>query len=168
MGPTTELRRELKASFIPLVTERGFVMDLRGQPRSVVFRRSEGSVVHMFALQWEKYGKPRFALHFGTCPVKGLSFQGKVSEPTDVYPSWCMDAGTLQPRKGTGSRSWFRQDSLLLERLFLKPASRRPAEVVAELLGLFPEVERYWSTGEVGPHMRIWDPNNSRGVQNAV
>jgi hypothetical protein len=43
-----------------------------------------------------------------------------------------------------------------------------PTAVVAELLALFPELEQYWSTGHVGPHMRVWNPRNSRAVHNAV
>ncbi|HXW05454.1 MAG TPA: hypothetical protein VD833_09500 [Vicinamibacterales bacterium] len=30
--------------------------------------------------------------------------------------------------------------------------------MVDELLALFPELERYWDTGVVGSHLRLWHP----------
>jgi hypothetical protein len=54
------------------------------------------------------------------------------------------------------SRSWFRQDSTLLQRLLGQPALRPPDDVVDELIALFAELERYWANGEVGPHVRLW------------
>jgi hypothetical protein len=164
MGPTTELRRELKARFYPFAQQIGFAADLRDEPRSAVFRRQIRDRVQLFDLQWEKYGKPRFSLNFGTCSAKGLSIQGHLHPPETVFAAWCPDAGTLQPCKGTSNRRWFRQDNRFVQRLLGQPALRNPADVVTELLRLFGELERYWSTGEVGRHMRIWDPRNSRGV----
>lgn len=166
MGVTTPLRRALKQTFYPFVERRGFVADLRDQPRSVVFRRTAGSVVQMFEVQWEKFGKPRFALNFGTCSVDGITIQHEVHSAGSVYPSWCPDAGALQPRRGATSRSWFRQDHSFVHYLLRGPALRDPTAVVAELLALFPELEQYWSTGHVGPHMRIWKPRNPRAVHN--
>jgi hypothetical protein len=168
MGTTTALRRALKQDFFAFVEKRGFRMDQRDQPRSTVFRRSVGGVVQIFGIQWEKYGRPRFALHFGTCSEAGLLIQGQVHQAGSVFPGWCPDAGSLQPRRGTSTRSWFRQDRSLLQRLFLRPAMREPSEVAGELLALFPELERYWATGEVGRHMRIWNHHPPGLVQNAV
>ena len=68
----------------------------------------------------------------------------------------------LQPRRGTSSRSWFRQDSTLVQRLFGRPPLRDPATVVDEAMTLFPELERYWTSGEVGPHVRLWALNEPR------
>lgn len=168
MGITTGLRRALKQDFFSFVEKTGFSIDPRNQPGSTVFRRSVGSVVQIFEIQWEKYGRPRFALHFGTCAAAGLQIQGQVHHTGSVLPTWCPDTGSLQPRRGTSSRSWFRQDRPLLQRLLLRPAMREPSEVVGEVLALFPELERYWATGEVGKHMRIWNHHPPGFVQNAV
>jgi hypothetical protein len=139
MGTTTALRRALKQDFFAFVEKRGFRMDQRDQPRSTVFRRSVG-----------------------------LLIQGQAHQAGSVFPGRCPDAGSLQPRRGTGTRSWFRQDRSLLQRLFLRPAMREPSEVAGELLALFPELEHYWATGEVGRHMRIWNHHPPGLVQNAV
>lgn len=97
----------------------------------------------------DKHHQPRstiFRRHAGT----------RVEMFEVVLPTWCPDRGTLQPRRGASIRSWFRQDSTLLQRLLGKPALRQPAKVVGQLLELFPELERYWARGEVGPHLRLW------------
>ena len=156
MGATTELRRALKERAFPHLLARGFTADLRHQPTSTVFRRRMRSGVQILEVQWEKYGKPRFVVHFGTCPAEGLPLQSGVSSPDDTLPTWCPDSGSLQPRRGVSSRAWFRQDSTLVQRLLGQPALRAPADVVDELLEIFPELERYWTTGDVGPHVRLW------------
>lgn len=168
MGTTTPLRRALKHAFFPHVEKSGFIADLRDQPRSTVFRRATGGVVQMFELQWEKYGKPRFSLNFGTCPAAGMHIQGQLHIPENVFPTWCPDAGTLRPRRGATTLSWFRQDRSFLQRLFRRPALREPSEVVGQVQKLFPELERYWSTGEVGRHMCIWSSRPHHMAHNAV
>ena len=162
MGVTTELRRAVKARFFPYLLARGFVADLRNQPSATVFRRPVGSRVQVIGIQWEKYGKPRFAVHFGTCPAGGLHLQEGVCSSEDVLPTWCPDTGSLQPHSGVSSRAWFRQDSTLMRRLLGHPALRAPDDVVDQLITLFPEVERYWTNGEVGPHVRLWRLNGRR------
>jgi hypothetical protein len=156
MGPTTELRRALKARFFSYAVDRGFVLDARHQPVSTTFRRPAGAAVQIFDVQWDKYGKPRFALNFGTCPVEGMRIGDTIHRADDVLPGWCPDSGRLQPGGGSGTRHWFRQDSTLLRRVFGAPVLREPAVVVEELMALFPEVERYWTSREAGPHLRLW------------
>lgn len=156
MGTTTDLRRALKARFFTHVRDRGFVIDERLQPQTTVFRRRAGGAVQIFEIQWEKYGRPRFTIHFGTCPAEGLRIDDIVHPPEETLPTWCPDMGSLQPRRGTSSRSFFRQDRPLLQRLFGRPPLRDPAAVVDDALRIFPELERYWTSGEVGPHIRQW------------
>ena len=100
--------------------------------------------------------------HFGTCPADGLPLKSGVCSPEDVLPTWCPDAGTLQPRRGMSTRAWFRQDSTLVQRLLGQPARRAPNEVVDELIAVFPELERYWVSGEAGPHVRLWPVRGDR------
>jgi hypothetical protein len=60
------------------------------------------------------------------------------------------------------SRAWFRQDSTWLQRLIGQPALRPAADVLDELIALFAELERYWTNGAVGPHMRLWSMSVGR------
>ena len=156
MGRTTELRRALKTQFFAHAIGRGFVVDERHQPGTTTFRRRAGNGVHVFDVQWEKYGKPRFAVHFGTCPSEGLLVNGVTHLPDETLATWCADAGTLRPRRGSSAHAWFRQDAAWWERLVGRRALRDPADVVAELLAVFPELERYWVSGDVGPHLKLW------------
>lgn len=165
MGRTTELRREIKARFFPFAAARGFSLDLRLQPRSAIFRRDAGDRVEMLELQWDKYGAPRFVIHFGSCPVEGLEIDGKSISAAEALPTWCDDVGSLQPRRGFSTRSWFRQDSTWLERLVGRPSLHDPSNVADELLALFPEIEQYWAGGHIGPHLRIWHRDPELGLE---
>lgn len=156
MGPTTELRRELKRTFFPFVQGRGFCIDHRDAPTFTRFRRHTPEAVHLFEVQWEKYGAPRFVINFGTSPPQGLEINGELHAPERLYVGWLPRNGRLQPKGGTSSRSWFRQDESLLRRWM--PGSRKlraASDVVDELLHLFAELEAYWNDGTVGQHLRM-------------
>lgn len=155
MGTTTDLRREVKCVFVPLALGRGFLLDQKGAPTFWNFRRTAGSEVHLFDVQWEKYGRPRFAINFGKCPVDGLSFRGKHFPPEQILPGW-VPGGRLQPKNGALTSSWFRQDKPLLSRLFTSTKLHEPSQVVSNLVALFPELEAYWAGGVIGPHLRIF------------
>jgi hypothetical protein len=164
VGKTTVLRREIKTRFFPYAAARGFRVDLRLQPTSVIFRRPAGVRMEMFELQWDKYGSARFTIHCGACSIEGLEINGRKTPAEEALPTWCNEVASLQPRGGSGTRSWFRQDSTLVDRLIGRPALRNPSEVVDELLALFPEIEQYWAAAKIGPHLRIWrrDPSPRR------
>ena len=156
MGPTTELRRALKNRFFTYAETRGFTIDKRHQPVSTVFRRRMGPSVHILELQWDKYGRRRFRLHFGACPATGLEVDGKAIPPDEVFPAWCAVNGTLRARRGVTGGAFFRQDSSWLERLRGHPPLREPDVIVDRLLAQFPEIERFFENGVAGPHLKIW------------
>lgn len=155
MGKTTELRGELKRVFFPFAESRGFTIDQRDAPTFTTFRRAAGDSLHIFDVQWEKYGRPRFVLNFGTCPASGLNLPDKTIPADQVLAGWTLQGGRLQPRLGATTSSWFRQDNPLFVRLFGGPALRPAPEVVTNLIQIFPELEAYWSTGTIGRHLRV-------------
>lgn len=157
MGTTTALRKEIEKSFVPLAEARGFEVNRKHMPQLLDFRRRRDGVVHVFDIQWDKHGSPRFAVNFGTCPASGLTWNGKHFSADEVAASWLPDAGRLKPGKGATSKNWFRQDRPLLQRLF-RNELRPPSEVVAELIALFEELETYWSSKTLGPHMHPTPP----------
>lgn len=157
MGPTTELRRALKEQFFPHAISCGFVMDNRRQPQLTTFRRRAANGVHIFDVQWEKYGRPRFAVHFGTCPASGLAANGVTLAPEETLATWCSDRGSLRPRRRAPTHAAFRQDATFWQRVFGRPRLRNATEVVDELAAVFPELERYWISGDVGPHLKLWE-----------
>jgi hypothetical protein len=156
MGPTTELRRALKETFFAHATRSGFIVDARRQPQSTTFRRQSGDRVHIFEVQWEKYGRPRFAVHFGTCPAAGLQVEGATLAPEETLATWCTDRGSLRPRRSAPAHAAFRQDATLWQRVLGRPRLRNAAAVVDEVMAVFPELERYWTHGDVGPHLKLW------------
>jgi len=156
MGPTTELRRELKRTFVPFMTARGFVLDNRHAPHFQNYRRTVGDRVQLLEIQWEKYGTPRFCVNLGQVGVEGTLCWGKVVAAQDAAPSHATENARLYPRgNGSSTRHWFRQDRPLLSALW-HGSWRVPPEVpVRQLMDLFEEAEAYWRTGEVGPHLRV-------------
>ncbi len=155
MGNTTELRREIKQTFVPFAEARGFKLDRRYSPQFLEFRRVTEREMHLFDIQWEKYGKPRFVVNFGKCPAHGAVFNGEMLSPGLVRPAHCSVNGRLQPGKGPMTSNWFRQDKPFLARLLSRESLYPPGQVVGELVSLFPELEAYWRDGITGPHLRI-------------
>jgi hypothetical protein len=146
----------LKQRFFSRLIALGFLIDTTHQPMSTVFRRRRGDRVQILDVSWDKYGRPRFRVTFGTCPSAGLTIGAETFPPDEVLPGWCPDAGNLQRGRGAG---WtYRQDATRLQRLLGQPRLRPADAVVDDLLELFPELERWWQSGEVGPHLRFWHP----------
>lgn len=154
MGRTTDLRRAVALTFVPVAEAAGFTLDRRGMPTILAFRRTIGARVQIVEIQWETYGRPRFVLNYGSCAADGIEVDGRRFAPHEVAAAWLPDAGRLQPRRGAGPGAWFRQDRPWTHRLFGRPALRPVQEVTAELLALFPELLRAWDGGAPGAHMR--------------
>jgi hypothetical protein len=156
MGKTTELRREIKRVFIPFIEARGFKIDQRYAPQFLEFRRIVGNELHVFDIQWEKYGRRRFVVNFGKCPSKGVDFNGQRIPPESINAAQCVIKGRLQPGKGTALWNWFRQDKPLLKRLFSREPLYPAQQVIDQLIDLFPEIEAYWEQNDIGPHLRVF------------
>jgi hypothetical protein len=155
MGPTTDLRREIENRFIPAMTANGFACDVRHAPQFLTFRRIAADSVYVADIQWDKYARPRFVVNFGKCGAAGVIIRGERIAPEDVFPHSTPIWGRLLPGSGRTTAGWFRQDRPMLERIVTWSARRPPAEVVATLLALFPEVEEFWQSGQAGRHSRI-------------
>lgn len=163
MGKTTDLRRELKKRFYPLAAEHGFQVDNTSSPFGIDFRRLAADRIDVFDIQWEKSGTPRFVVNFGDCPSNGLIHYGEHIPPHKVLSYMGSSSGRLQPGKGSTTRSWFCQDRSFFRRVVLRQAPRPAADVVDELLMLFPELQEWFEHRRLGPHMVMM--NNSRRQQ---
>jgi hypothetical protein len=158
MGPTTPLRQEIKRVFVPHLTAKGFAFDMRGAPQILTFRRINARAIDVCDIQWEKYGRPRFVVNFGKCGADGVVFRGKRIAPEDIVPYYGLCWGRLSPGSDRTTRGWFRQDRPLLERLMRWSRFYTPQEVVSLLTALFVEVEEFWASGTLGPHLRLLPP----------
>jgi hypothetical protein len=155
MGPTTSLRHEIKQVFIPYLAGKGFSVDMRAAPQFLVFRRINAIAIDVCDIQWEKHGRPRFVVNFGKCGADGIVFRGKRIAPEDIIPFYGIFWGRLCPGSGGSTRSWFRQDRPLLERMTCWSKFYTPQEVVSTLTAMFSEVEEFWASGQIGPHIRL-------------
>jgi hypothetical protein len=145
----------LKRRFFPLLDSLGFAIDNSSAPNTTRFRRAVGDGVQILEVQWEKYGRARFVVNFGTCPAQGLRVRGETFPADQVMAGWLDESGRLQPGRGSSTRNWFSQEKPWLQRLFSAEKLVPPPQVVDLLLKLFPEVEAYWAHGAVGRHLRI-------------
>lgn len=138
MGRTTELRQAIKRDFVPFLRDKGFTLDMTDAPRLYGFRKIDSDVLLECSVQWEKYGSPRFILNFSKRGPKGL-----------------IASGRLAPSQRRTLAGWFRQDRPWLSRLISFSKLYPPEYVVAQLIALFGEVEEFWKSGRIGPHMRL-------------
>jgi hypothetical protein len=167
MGRTTPLRSEIKRVFVPFLANKGFSPDPRNSPNFLCFRRIEADQVHFFDIQWENYGRPRFVVNFGKAPADGVvDLLGKPVRPEDIRPDHATVRGRLAPGSGSMTGSWFRQDRPLIERLAKWSSLRSPEQVISQLMALFAELEEFWTSGTIGPHMRLL-PTMNQLVQQA-
>ena len=168
MGKTTDLRRELKNRFYPFVAERGFQIDMTHSPFSVDFRRITAERIDIFEIQWEKSGRPRFVINFGQCPPSGVFHFGEAVPPNRVLCYMGSSSGRLYAQQGSGRGAWFRQDRSFFRRVVLRHRPRPAADVVDELLCLFPELEESFQQQRLGPHMMLlnypWQKQGSSSV----
>src|SRR5215831_8895137 len=155
MGRTTDLRREIKRRFFPVMTAKGFSADMRHAPFFICFRRMTPEAIHVCDIQWEKYGRPRFVINFGKCSPAGVICHGRPVRPEDVTPSATPLSGRLAPGRHSTVGGWFRQDRPLMESIIHLSRLRPPGEVVTTLLTVFHEVEDWWEDSSVGPHVCI-------------
>ena len=84
MGRTAELRREIKRTFVPYLTGKGFACDMRDAPGSFTFRKINSDAVYVCDVQWEKSGQPRFVVNFGKCSAEGMTRHGRRVLPQDI------------------------------------------------------------------------------------
>src|SRR5262249_50245943 len=140
MGRTTALRQAIKRDFVPFLRDKGFALE-KQTAHAYVFRKIDLDVEYICEVQWEKYGKPRFVLNFCKRGPKGLITEGRLA-PTQ--------------RRTVGG--WFRQDRPWLQRL-VALSKLYPAEaVVRQLIALFDEVEEFWRSRRMGPHIHLLYP----------
>lgn len=153
MGRTTPLRSALKATLFPIAAARGFVIDKSAQPQFTTFRRLTGGEVHVFDVQWDKSGKPRFIINFGKAPARGVTRQGKPVAPERIEVYDCKPMLRLQRRRGGSMACWFQLRRPLLQQLASMSREYSPDEVAQSVVACFQEVEAWLSSGVKGPHV---------------
>lgn len=147
------LRSALRASLFPLAAARGFVLDRSAQPQFMTFRRQSGGEVHVFDVQWDKSGQPRFIINFGKAPARGVMRQGTPVPADQVEVYDCHPMLRLQRRRGGSMGCWFQLRRPLLPQLTRWSRDYSPDEVAQSVVARFEEVESWFRSGERGPHV---------------
>ena len=164
MGRTATLRSEIKSRFYPYAEARGFSRDESDAPMAIHFRRLNDTTLHMFCLRWDKSGEPRFSLTFNDAPRSGVTIRGRLIPAESLHP---QDPGfplSLQRVRGPYMRSWFQLKKPLLQRLLSREREYSPSRVVDSLIEWFPEVEAWWQSRLIGPHVYApLGPSGRRG-----
>jgi hypothetical protein len=138
---------------LSVLGRKGLCDGQRHAPHFFTFRKIASPELRVCDIQWDKYGKPRFAVNFGKCSADDV--RGQPLPPVDVFPEHTPERGRLIPGTRFMTSGWFRQDRPLLQRIISWSPLRAPEEVVRELMDLFREVEEYWDKGHVGRHIHI-------------
>src|SRR5581483_1942949 len=143
MRRTKPLRRALEHVLYPFVLARGFVLDESEQPVFTTFRREAGATVHIFDIQWDKSGTPRFILNFGEAPAA-----------RGARHVWeCSTRLTLQRKQGGSMACWFQLRRPLLQQLTARSREYTPDQVAHAVVDAFPEMEAWWASKTRGPHV---------------
>jgi hypothetical protein len=154
LNKSAPLRAELKASLWPFLKGAGFVRD-KSTSLFTPFRRHTTDMIHVCEIQWDKSYRPKFVLNFGEVPVSRLS-----SIPTrDIESGELINHSDHLLRLKSrhvmlGSMgSWYEPGKPLWKKISTLRWNYSPAQVVAMVIDHFEEVEEWWRTKRIGPHI---------------
>src|SRR5262249_27217771 len=145
--------QELMRRFFPHAESHGFMRDDSDAPLAYHFRRFTSQEVDVFSLSWDKYGRPMFHITFNDAPISGVTVRGVHIAAQGIRPQDPSFPLSLQRRRGPHLRSWFQLRRPFLERIKSWKPEYTPAQVVDAVLSAYPEMEAWWTSGTIGPHV---------------
>lgn len=163
MGQAVALRNEVKNRIFPLFEANGLQHVKGGSPLFFDFRKLTHQKLWVVGIQWEKSGEPRFVLNFDKFPSAGIRWNSKDYSADEIDSSFAHCR--LQPRPGSSTRSWFRQDRSFLASVLYGSKLRPEKEVVEELMSIIDELFDYLEHDIVGNHVHTenrlaWAPQS--------
>jgi len=143
-----DLRRELSKQLLPQLKRRGFDGPERigGNALCHEFERVREGAKDQLTIQLEKHGRPRFIVILTIEPPGGFDRMIQLGGVAVV--------GTVRPRPGRTTRTWFRADPSIWARI-VRGAKPAPEQAVAECVGLLPQIDEWWLSGKSSPHIRV-------------
>jgi hypothetical protein len=87
--------------------------------------------------------------------TNGVIIRGEHLLPEDIFPNDTPESGRLASSRHRTTAGWFRQDRPLIQRLVAGSELYAAEDVVSQLIELFPEVEEFWQSGTIGPHIQL-------------
>jgi hypothetical protein len=150
------LRDAMKERFYPFADRQGFVREKAAHSLFTAFRRQRNGKVQLFDIQWEKYHRPYFVLNFGEAPVGDLAVNGTLIAAENVRAADCPLGGRLQRRRGGSLGCWFRLRKPMGAVLLSGVVNYRAEQVADEVIEAFQELEAWWESKVVGPHVHVF------------
>jgi len=132
-----KLRETVAARLVPELKRRGFSGPdkIGGIAISHEFRRMTNGRDERLSVQFEKRQRPRFVLNIWVEPPGG------VESLIDVGGTWIQ--GRVSQTKGAFTRSWFRADRPLWQRLIGKRTSREQ-EAVSQAIAYLAAIDDWY------------------------
>jgi hypothetical protein len=109
-------------------------------------KRARDSELEIFEIQFDKHGSPRFVINVGKVPPEGVSLPWGHFGQNEIGVSGLPNASRLY-----SVAKWSQWFSL---GWFARDYKTRAANVVSRVITLYPEVESWFASGSIGPHMR--------------
>ena len=98
----------------------------------------------------------RAAIHLKNASERtAVIIRGEHVLPGDIFPNDTPEFGRLTPGRRRTTAGWFREDRPLIQRFIAVSALYAAEDVVSRLIALFPEVEEFWRSGTIGPHIQV-------------
>jgi hypothetical protein len=148
MSDLTDLKDEVRKTFVPFAEARGFEVMPKRHPLFIEFRRATGKTLELFDVQWDKRHRPQFTVNFGRAKLEEAAAAGQ-----SFCASLAREYGRVHP--GDELAEWFHLNKTFLQWMTSGRRQYKPSEIVDRLVQLFPEIETFWKTGSVGPHLEL-------------
>jgi len=146
---------------VPELQSRGFngPAAIAGSALLFEYKRPAEEGRQVLRIQLEKRGLPRFAVGFYVEPPEGME--------RIVAIGGVIISGTLKPRPGPSTTSWFRTDRSWWERLILRRPPASESEVVEACAAMLEEVDAWWVTKRPSAHIQTW-PTTFPGIDKSM
>lgn len=157
---TSMLQKALKEDFHGHMVRLGFQSERR-YDNFFPYRRVRDESDDLIEVQFDKYGRPRFVLNFGSVPADGIiDAYGRFVPTKDVRIAQLVQHGRLHAFPY--STIWFRPNTLLGFRSDEVAVNK----VISHFIFLTEQVERWFRTGVSGPNLQIYsDQWNAPGAR---
>ena len=152
------LLRILQERLIPMLLARGFeqlAFPATERSREIdfsfpfgYFRRIKGANVELLEIQLAKHDTAKFVLNFGSVPPEGADLPWKHYEQAEALVSALPEWYRLFSCRW--SMKWFSPPWVSLPGDLVT----RTTKAVDHAIDLYPEIEAWFATRTVGPHMR--------------
>ena len=115
-----------------------------------LMKRKKGKMVEMIKIQLDRRGAPKFVINFGVIPPEGVTIRGKHFSQNDCRVAEALVFCRLYPSRWLGPYGWFSPSFFS----FAFNIESKIENMVEDAIKLYPEIENWFKSKVVGPHVR--------------